>query len=152
MAHYRSQPLVSERIFRAGIAALALSIGIGSWTANVAAQQGPAKKAAPAPAAAASAALKANWVKLCEKTPIGTMYKDGKEEPRYTTFCLTQHQRLDGNTGMPLVTAAVRQTEGEAKQHFMVMVPLGMKLQAGMRASLYPKGLVERAQKNEKID
>src|SRR5262245_9168739 len=34
----------------------------------------------------------------------------------------------------------------------MVMVPLGIMLQPGMRATLYPKDLWEKAQKNEKID
>jgi invasion protein IalB len=152
MAHYRSQLLASERICRAGAAVLALTIGIGSSTANVAAQQAPAKKTAPASAAAASAALKAPWVKVCEKTPVGIMYNNGKEEMRYRNSCLTQHERLDDNTGMPLVSTAVRHMDGEEKQYFMVMVPLGMRLPAGMRASLYPKGLFEQAQKNEKID
>ena len=34
----------------------------------------------------------------------------------------------------------------------MVMVPLGMMLQPGMRATLYPKDMWEKVQKNEKID
>jgi hypothetical protein len=34
----------------------------------------------------------------------------------------------------------------------MVMVPLNMKLQAGMRAALYPKDLWERVLKDEKVD
>ena len=42
--------------------------------------------------------------------------------------------------------------DGEDKQYLMVMVPLGMRLKAGMRAALYPKDLWEQAQKNEKID
>jgi invasion protein IalB len=53
---------------------------------------------------------------------------------------------------MVLVSAAVRQVEGQDKQHFMVMVPLGMMLQAGMRATLYPKDAWEKVQKNEKVD
>ena len=32
------------------------------------------------------------------------------------------------------------------------MVPLGMMLQPGMRATLYPKDMWDKAQKNEKID
>jgi invasion protein IalB len=53
---------------------------------------------------------------------------------------------------MVLVSAAVRQSEGQDKQAFMVMVPLGMMIQPGMRASIYPKDMWEQAQKNEKID
>ena len=53
---------------------------------------------------------------------------------------------------MVLVSAAVRQVEGQDKQHFMVMVPLGMLMQPGMRAIVYPKDLWEKAQKNEKVD
>jgi invasion protein IalB len=53
---------------------------------------------------------------------------------------------------MVLVSAAVRQIDGQDKQHFMVMVPLGMLIQPGMRASLYPKDQWELVQKNEKID
>ena len=53
---------------------------------------------------------------------------------------------------MVLVSAAVRQVEGQDKQAFMVMVPLGMMLQPGMRATLYPKDMWEKAQKNEKVD
>ena len=78
--------------------------------------------------------------------------KDGKEEKKELNICLTHHERLDGNTGMVLVSAAVRQVEGQDKQHFMVMVPLGMMLQAGMRATLYPKDAWEKVQKNEQVD
>ena len=81
-----------------------------------------------------------------------TKDKDGKEEKKELNICLTHHERLDGNTGMVLVSAAVRQVEGQDKQHFMVMVPLGMMLQAGMRATLYPKDAWEKVQKNEKVD
>jgi invasion protein IalB len=110
----------------------------------------PAQKGA-APAAAAAAPQSA-WVKLCEKANAIAKDKDGKEEKKEINICLTHHERLDGNTGMVLVSAAVRQVENQDKQHFMVMVPLGMLIQPGMRASIYPKDLWEQAQKNEKVD
>ena len=91
-------------------------------------------------------------MKLCEKATGVTKDKDGKEEKKELNICLTHHERLDGNTGMVLVSAAVRQVEGQDKQHFMVMVPLGMMLQAGMRATLYPKDAWEKVQKNEQVD
>ena len=78
--------------------------------------------------------------------------KDGKEEKKDLNICLTHHERLDGNTGMVLVSAALRQVEGQDKQHFMVMVPLGMMIQPGMRATLYPKDAWEKVQKGEKVD
>jgi invasion protein IalB len=113
----------------------------------------PAPKAgAPAAAAAPAGAPQSAWVKLCEKATATQKTKDGKEEKKDLNICLTHHERLDGNSGMVLVSAAVRQVEGQDKQAFMVMVPLGMMLQPGMRATLYPKDIWEKAQKNEKID
>jgi len=150
MAHYRVKFPASERICRAGAVALALAVGFSAFPGGLLAQQAPAKKASPA--APAAAGQKSSWVKLCEKTPIGTMYKDGKEEQRFSNYCLTQLERLDGNTGMALVTAAVRQRDGEAKQYFMVMVPLGMMVKPGMRAALYPKDAWELLQKGENVD
>ena len=117
----------------------------------------PAKKAEPAPAAAAPAAGAAPaaeqvmWVKLCEKAPVMTQ-KDGKDVREEKNICLTHHERLDGNTGMVLVSAAIRAVEGQDKQHLMVMVPLGMALQPGLRASVYNKELWDKAQKNEKVE
>jgi invasion protein IalB len=169
MAHCTLQPAAAGRIRHAGAVALALVIG---WAGSAVAQAPapppapPAKKApekapaapakkpaagakdAPAPPGAAQSA----WVKLCEMAVGIAKDKDGKEEKKELNICLTHHERLDGNTGMVLVSAAVRQVEGQDKQHFMVMVPLGMMLQAGMRATLYPKDAWEKVQKNEKVD
>jgi invasion protein IalB len=92
------------------------------------------------------------WVKLCEKAAAVGKDKDGKEEKKELNICLIHHERIDGNTGMVLVSAAIRQVEGQDKQSFMVMVPLGMLIQPGMRATIYPKDLWEKAQKNEKVD
>ena len=108
--------------------------------------------AAPAAAAAAPANEQQMWVKLCEKAPVMTKDKDGKDVRAEKDICLTHHERLDGNTGMVLVSAAIRQVEGQDKQHLMVMVPLGMAIQPGLRATVYNKELWEKAQKNEKVD
>ena len=155
-----SRPPIMQQIRRAGSLALVLSAGIAGMAQSVTAQHAPsqqapaksAKKATSAPAAPAQAGSKNSWVKLCEKVPLGTMYRDGKEETRYSNYCLTQHERIDGNTGRALVTAAVRQMDGESKQYLMVMVPLGMLLKPGMRAALYPKDLWEKLQKKEAVD
>jgi invasion protein IalB len=163
----------------AGALGGAVMLGITLLLAPAGAQQPPppAKKApappaaaAPAPAQKAPAAAapgkapataaatpppgqpQSAWVKLCEKATATQKTKDGKDEKKDLNICLTHHERLDGNSGMVLVSAAVRQVEGQDKQAFMVMVPLGMMLQPGMRATLYPKDLWEKAQKNEKVD
>ncbi len=146
----------------AGAVTVALALGIAGLMGSATAQQpapapkkapaAPAQKGAPAAAAAAPAAPQSAWVKLCEKATAVTKNKEGKDEKKDLNICLTHHERLDGNSGMVLVSAAVRQVEGQDKQAFMVMVPLGMLLQAGMRANLYPKDVWEKAQKKEKID
>jgi invasion protein IalB len=147
-------------IGQAGAMAAALALAVAGLTGSAAAQQpAPAPKKAPAAAPAqkgaapaAPAGAQSAWVKLCEKATAVSKDKEGKDQTKDLNICLTHHERLDGNTGMVLVSAAVRQVEGQDKQHFMVMVPLGMLLQAGMRATLYPKDAWEKVQKNEKVD
>jgi invasion protein IalB len=109
-----------------------------------------AKQAAPAQTA--KPGQQSAWVKLCEKAALQHKDKDGKDVKEEKNICLTHHERLDGNTGMVLVSAAIRQVEGNDKQQLMVMVPLGMAIQPGLRAAVYPKELWEKAQKNEKVD
>jgi invasion protein IalB len=160
MANCTLQVARSGTIGCVGAAALAAALGMASLIGPAAAQQpAPAPKkaapAAPAPKgapAAGQAAPQSAWVKLCEKATAVTKEKDGKEVKKDLNICLTHHERLDGNSGMVLVSAAVRQVEGQDKQHFMVMVPLGMLIQPGMRASIYPKDMWEQVQKDEKID
>jgi invasion protein IalB len=92
------------------------------------------------------------WAKYCEKATAATKEKDGKEEKKDLNICLTHHERLDDNTGMVKVSAAVREIEGQDKQRFMVMVPLGVRIQSGMRATIYPKDVWERVERNEGIN
>jgi invasion protein IalB len=70
------------------------------------------------------------WVKLCEKAP--SLQEEGKE----LNVCLTHHERIDGNTGRVLVSAAIREVEGKDQKSLMVMVPLGMALPAGVQAKI----------------
>jgi len=72
----------------------------------------------------------AAWVKLCEKAP--SLQEEGKQ----MDVCLTHHERIDGNTGRVLVSAAIRQVEGKDTRSLMVMVPLGMALAAGVQAKV----------------
>jgi invasion protein IalB len=114
--------------------------------------------AAPAPkdvgkaGAAAAAGKQSAWVKLCEKASFARKDKEGKETKEEKNICLTHHERLDGNTGMVLVSAAIREVDGSDKEHLMVMVPLGMAIPPGVRAAVYSKEQWAKAAKNEKID
>jgi invasion protein IalB len=100
---------------------------------------------------AARSATQSTWVKLCEKAASVKRGEDGKEEKKDVNICLTHHEQLDGD-GKVLVSAALRQVEGQDKQAFMVMVPLGMLLQTGVRADICAQGDWEKAQHNEKVD
>ena len=141
------------------------AVAIVSWFgamaltgAAVAQQPEPSKKAAPVPPPtqkrtfAAPLGPQRAWVKVCEKATAVSKGKDGKEEKRDFNICLTSHELLDGRTGMVAVSAAVRQVEGQDRQDFIVTVPLGMLIDAGLHIAIYPKDLWERAQKQEKID
>lgn len=100
------------RLARGGAAAFAVAaFALIAVTAE--AQQAPQAQAAQEPPPA--------WVKLCE--PDG-----GADKKR---VCLVHHERIDGNTGIVVVSAAIRQIEGQEKQEIMVMVPLGMALPPG---------------------
>lgn len=139
--------------------ALAVSLAIaGSAVAQdkkaPAAKAPAAVPAAPAAkdAAGAPAGSKSAWVKLCEKAQIPSKDKDGKDVAQEKNICLTHHERLDGNTGMVLVSAAIREIEGQPKKSLMIMVPLGMAIPPGIRAAIYTKEQWAAASKNEKID
>lgn len=117
-----------------------------------------AAPAAAAPAAAgapaADGAKQSAWVKLCEQAV--QRIKDPKDATKETevkkNICLTHHERLDGNTGMVIVSAALREIEGNDKKQFMIMVPLGMAIPPGLKAAVYTKDMWDKAAKNEKID
>ncbi|MEN2494789.1 MAG: hypothetical protein TECD_00697 [Hyphomicrobiaceae bacterium hypho_1] len=92
------------------------------------------------------------WVKLCDKTPLHRAQKgSGGIKTITKNICLTHHERLDGNTGLVIISAAIRKVEGDKKQTLMVMVPLGMALQPGIKAAVYTKKQWARAQKKEQV-
>ena len=127
-------------------------LGVALAGAPVMAQDAAPAKPAAAPAKKEEAANKSAWVKLCEKTPLVKKGEDGKEIKEEKNICLTHHERLDGNSGMVLVSAAIRQVDGQEKQHLMIMVPLGMALPPGLRAAVYTKDQWAKVAKNEKVD
>jgi len=145
----------SRKSLMSAVAMAAVMTGVAATT--VIAQDAPAAKPAAKPAAAAAKPAAGNgsktaWVKLCEKAPIVKRGEDGKETKEERSLCLTHHERLDGNTGMVLVSAAIREVDGQNNKSLMVMVPLGMALPPGLRAAIYTKEQWAQAAKNEKID
>ena len=136
-------------------AALMTGTAFAQQPAPKAAPAAPAAKgAAPAAAAAAPAEGKAApaWVKLCEKGNFVTKDKDGKEKAQEHSICLTHHERIDAQSGIVLVSAAIRQVDEGKNPLLMVMLPLGMAIPPGMQVGVYPKDMWEKIQKNEKVD
>ena len=132
-------------------ATLLLGFGLLFNVADAQAQKKPPEKAKAPAGKGETSGTQTAWVKLCEKA-TAVSKKDGKEEKKDLNICLIHHERIDGNSGMVLVSAALRQIDGQDKPHFMVMVPLGMLLQPGLRATVFPKNLWDKVQKNEKIE
>jgi invasion protein IalB len=89
---------------------------------------------------AATQATTNPWVKLCENVTVAGANK---------ALCVTTHERLDGATGMVLVSAALREIEGEGSQTLMAMVPEGVRLPQGLRISIYSKEEWEKLQRSE---
>ena len=50
--------------------------------------------------------------------------------------CLTHHERLDADSGMVLVSAAIRQVEGNAAPTLIIMVPTGLAIAAGVQVKI----------------
>jgi invasion protein IalB len=112
---------LSRKALMAGAAAL-LAIVVGTGSAALA--QDTAKDAAKA-----EEGKKSSWVKLCEKAPL-------KKDDPAKEICISHHERLDPNTGAPIVSAAIRVIEGEAKPRLLVTVPLGMAIPPGVQMKI----------------
>lgn len=143
-----------------GSLALSAALLTGPITGTAFAQQ-PAPKAAPAAKGAAPAAAAAPvgdgkpapaWVKLCEKGNFVAKDKDGKEKNEEHSICLTHHERIDAQSGIVLVSAAIRQVDEGKNPLLMVMLPLGMAIPPGMQVGVYSKDMWDKIQKNEKVD
>jgi len=141
---------VGARIAGVGAIAVTLMLGITFLTLGSAqAQKKPPEKKVEAPTSTPQSA----WVKLCDKGNLTVKDKDGKEEKKELNICMTHHERIDANSGMLILSAALHHTklDGKDSHHFRVMVPLGMLLPAGMRATVFPKDVWEKVTKNEKL-
>ena len=89
---------------------------------------------APAGAPGAGAAAEDAWVKLCIKN----------EQTQNREMCLINHEGLDTNTGMVLISAAVRKVEGEEKQQLFIRVPTALAL-------VIPPGVQIKIDENQPI-
>jgi invasion protein IalB len=147
---------VGARLARVGAIAASLALGVVCAvnvglpsTASAQAKKTPDKKAA-APRSGPESA----WVKLCDKGTLTAKDKDGKEEKKEINICMTHHERIDANSGMLILSAALHNTklDGKDTNHLRVMVPLGMLLPAGMRATVFPKDVWDKVVKNEKLE
>jgi invasion protein IalB len=148
---------LTKSVVRAAASALAFSATVAMAQQPAPAQKAPAtapaaKGTVPAAVPGAPPAEQTLWVKLCEKIPFVEKGKDGKEGRTEKNVCLTHHERLDGNSGNVLVSAAIREVDGAPTQQFMIMVPLGMAVQPGMQAAVYDKEQWDKLQKSEKFD
>jgi invasion protein IalB len=146
----------SGRVARWSLLAASFVLGVSMLSSGAFAQakkdKAPEKSAADKATPQPPNPDQVYWVKVCPKVSAVGKNKEGKEEKKDINFCLTQHERIDSNTGMPIITAAVRSVEGEDKQFFAVMVPLGVLLPPGMLSVVYTKEDWEKLQKNEKVD
>ena len=69
------------------------------------------------------------WIKICEDVKVKEV-KEKKAEQKQ--ICMTHHESLSAKTGAPLISAAVRKVGGHKKEKFLVTVPLGMAIPAGV--------------------
>lgn len=136
----------------AGLLAIALAAPVTAQQAAPKAGAAPAAKDAKAAPAAAQPQQQGAWVKICDKVPVPKKTADGKEAMEEKGLCLTQHERLNATTGMPIISAAVREVEGQPQAAFLIMVPLGVALPPGMKAAVLQKDLWEKVSKGDKID
>lgn len=144
-----------------GASALAAVAALG-LSAPVAAQDKPKeepKAAAPAAgdtkaaaAPAGDAGKQSSWVKLCDKVASAKKGEDGKEVKEEKNVCATFHDTIDANSGMTVVSAAVREVEGDNKPDLQVTVPLGMVIPAGAKVSVLTAEQTEKIKAKQEID
>jgi len=126
------------------MALLATAAGLAPVQAQQAAPAQPAAadQAPPDPTAPAAAdagktdpSKQVFWVKICGKTQVpDPAAKDPKTaKPIDKGFCITQQERLDGNTAAVLVSAAIREDDGVNKKGLLVTVPASVIIPAGVR-------------------
>lgn len=100
---------------------LAVSGIVGGGTQAFAAD----KKAAPKD--------KNAWIKICDEVQLKEIKAKKASSKK---ICMTHHESLSARTGTPLVSAAVRNVSGHKVERFLVTVPLGMAIPAGVHVKI----------------
>lgn len=108
---------------------LTLAVAMGLGIAGAASQSFAQDKKADAAASKAQSA----WIKICDDVKL----KEVKEKDTTSKkICMTHHESLSAKTGTPLVSAAVRNVAGHDTERFLVTVPLGMAIPAGVHVKV----------------
>ena len=81
----------------------------------------------------AAAKQKNAWIKICDDVKIKEVKKEKASDKK---ICMTHHESLSARTGTPLVSAAVRNVSGHKTERFLVTVPLGMAIPAGVHIKI----------------
>lgn len=76
------------------------------------------------------------WIKICDDVKLQEVKA---KEATSKKICMTHHESLSARTGTPLVSAAVRNVAGHDKERFLVTVPLGMAIPAGVHVKIDEK-------------
>ncbi len=114
--------------------ALVLASGLANSVPGAHAQQSKPKASQKA---ATPAAPEIKWLKFCE------FALTKKTDQSKAKVCLVHYEQRAADTGVVLVSTAIRQIEGVDKERFIVMVPLGVAI---------PHGLKVRVDKGKPID
>jgi invasion protein IalB len=77
------------------------------------------------------------WVKMCEKRPPAKDISD----------CMTIYEKFD-QTREVLVSAALRQTDGEDKEYFRIMLSPRVQVEQQVQAAIFPEQMWEEMQSN----
>jgi invasion protein IalB len=143
---------VGARLVRLGAIAATAALGVSLSMTLAVAQSG--KKAPPAKAPPPTSSTQSAWVKLCEDGQLTGKDKEGKELKKTLKICMTHHERIDGQSGMVLLSAALRQTQldGQEKQFLRVTVPLGTMLGFGVGVAFLPKDIWDKVEKDQKVE
>jgi invasion protein IalB len=78
------------------------------------------------------------WTKLCNKIKVATetQAEEGTQRTNAVNVCLTFQERVNNKDGALVVSAGIRQQEGEDSEQLIVIVPLGIDLHSELQARI----------------
>lgn len=123
----KKQVSSNKKTASTAITALAvLGLAVGGIVSGGTQALAEEKKKAPAKS-------KNAWIKICDDVKIKEVKKEKASDKK---ICMTHHESLSAKTGTPLVSAAVRNVSGHKTERFLVTVPLGMAIPAGVHLKI----------------